>query len=137
MNLALSNLRSHRAFTLLEVIVAMAIVGLGVVTLLELFALGLRLTTSSSTRTEAIAFGQQAMDGVLIRPNVEDGEEEGSRGQSYHWRLQVRAVPGDGQPFSQSGWDLKEIALQLKYREGGRERQIEMKTLRLVKKTAR
>lgn len=137
MNLPLPNLRSRRAFTLLEVVVAMAIVGLGVVTLLELFALSLRLTASSSTRTEAIAFGQQAMDGVLIRPKVKEGEEEGSRGQNYRWRLQVRAVPDEGQPFSQAGWELKEIALQLKYREGGREKQIEMKTLRLVKKKAR
>ncbi len=49
-------------FTLLEVVVAMTIVGLGVVTLLEIFSLGLRLEARSSVRTAGISYGRQALD---------------------------------------------------------------------------
>ena len=48
-----STLNTRCGFTLLEVVVAMAIVGLGVVALLEIFSLGLRLETRSAARTEA------------------------------------------------------------------------------------
>ena len=66
----ISNLTSQRGFTLLEVVVAMAIVGLGVVTLLEIFSLGLRLGTRSFARSEAMTYGRQAIDGVLIRQRI-------------------------------------------------------------------
>jgi len=49
-------------FTLLEVVVGMAIVGLGVVILLEIFSSGLRLGSKSSERTEAVLYGRQVMD---------------------------------------------------------------------------
>src|SRR6185503_19626767 len=44
---------SSKAFTLLEVLVALTILGLGVVTLLQIFSLGLRLGARSATRTES------------------------------------------------------------------------------------
>ena len=123
----------RNGFTLLEVVVAMAIVGLGVTTLFEIFSLGLRLGTRSSERTEATAYSRQAIDELLIRQRLNDGGEEGSIGGSYRWSVQVKPFQNDD-PFSSTGWDLKEITLQMRYREGERERELELKTLRLVKK---
>lgn len=123
----------RNGFTLLEVVVAMAIVGLGVTTLFEIFSLGLRLGTRSSKRTEATAYSRQAFDEMLIRQRLNDGGEEGSIGGSYRWSVQVKPFQNDD-PFSSTGWDLKEITLQMRYREGERERELELKTLRLVKK---
>ena len=51
-----------KGFTLLEVVVAMTIVGLGVVTLLEIFSMGLRLGTRSTYRTDAVVQGRRIMD---------------------------------------------------------------------------
>ncbi|TAK10272.1 type II secretion system protein [bacterium] len=131
----IQNLKSkiQNGFTLLEVVVAMAIVGLGVVTLFEIFSSGLRLGAKSSERTEATAYGRQVIDEVLIRREVREGGEEGSLGGRYRWRLQVQPFQRDAQ-LSSVGWDLKEMTLQLRYREGGREKEMELKTLRLVKK---
>ncbi|MGZ9125825.1 MAG: type IV pilus modification PilV family protein, partial [Candidatus Binatia bacterium] len=47
--------RGKDGFTLLEVLIAMTIVGLGVVTLLQIFSLGLRLASRSNVQTDAIA----------------------------------------------------------------------------------
>ena len=54
-------------FTLLEIIVAMAIVGLGVVTLLQIFSLGLRLGARSSVETESMAYGLTSVLPLSIR----------------------------------------------------------------------
>jgi len=53
---------SAKGFTLLEVVVAMTIVGLGIVTLLQIFSLGLRLGARSTVRTEVVTDGRQVMD---------------------------------------------------------------------------
>lgn len=128
-----SKFELQEGFTLLEVVVAMAIVGLGVATLLEVFSLGLRLVTRSAERSEAIGYGRQAMDGVLIRREVKDGGEEGTFGERHRWRLQVKPFRDETQ-LSTPGWELKEMTLEIRYREGERGKKVEMKTLRLVKK---
>lgn len=125
--------KTRSGFTLLEVVVAMAIVGLGVVTLLELFSAGLRLETKSSATTEAVAYGRQLMDGILIRPQVKEGQEGGSLGESYRWSVHVKRFQ-EVAPLSSTGWELREVALEMHYRDGDRDRQVDVKTLRLVKK---
>ena len=130
----ISNLTSQRGFTLLEVVVAMAIVGLGVVTLLEIFSLGLRLGTRSFARSEAMTYGRQAIDGVLIRQRIQEGGEEGSFGEGHRWRLQVKPLKGESKLLSSTAWELNEITLQMQYKDGEREKQIELRTLRLVRK---
>ena len=126
-------LKTCTGFTLLEVVVAMAIVGLGVVTLFEIFSSGLRLGTKSSERTQAIAYSRQAIDEFLTRRTVNEGVGEGTIGDRYHWKIEIAPFQ-EGKQLSSTGWDLKEMTLQLRYREGEREREMELKTLRLVKK---
>lgn len=120
-------------FTLLEVVVAMAIVGLGVVTLLEIFSGGLRLGSRSVARTEAVTVGRQVMDEVWVQQEVRDGGEEGYVKDGLRWRLQTGPLSSDDAKFLPRGWTLKEIVLRVQYREGEREKAVEMRTLRLVK----
>ncbi len=130
----ISNRKSQRGFTLLEVVVALAIVGLGVVTLLAIFSQGLRLGARSSANSEAFTYGRQLLDGVLVRRTLSDGREEAPFGDRNRWRLQIQTVREETQLSLSSAWELKEVTLQMRYREGLEERQLEMKTLRLVKK---
>ena len=125
----------ENGFTLLEVVVALAIVGLGVVTLLEIFSLGLRLGARSSERSEAVAYAAQVMEEALIRRQLGEGTEQGFAGQRHRWRLEVKAPRLEDETALSSKWELKEIALALRYRDAGGERLVEMKTLRLTKKT--
>ena len=120
-------------FTLVEVVVALAIVGMGVVTLFEIFSSGLRLETRSSGRTEVAAYSRQAIDGFLIRREVRDGRLEGSINERYRWGIEVQPFREDDQ-LASVGWDLKEITVEMRYREEGRDKRAELKTLRLVKK---
>lgn len=122
-----------KGFTLLEVAVAMAIVGLGVVTLLEIFSLGLRLTARSSERTETVRHAREVMDEVWPRREFRDGREDGSLGSGHRWTLRVARVEEESALLSNL-WELKEVTLRM----GAPDRQgwyFEMKTLRLVRKS--
>ena len=122
-------------FTLLEVVVAMTIVGIGVVTLLEIFSMGLRLGSRSSTATEAITYGRQAMDEILLRRKIEEGAQQGSLNEKTRWKLAIEPVkePSDTLSLS-SAWELKEITLDMRVTEAGRDRTVELRTYRLVRK---
>jgi prepilin-type N-terminal cleavage/methylation domain-containing protein len=124
-----------KGFTLLEVVVAMTIVGLGVVTLLEIFSLGLRLGARSAARTEATTRGRQVIDEFLVRRDLREGTEAGVMGVNGRWSVQVQPVrdPSSAHNLS-SPWELKEVSVDMVVTEAGRERRVELKTLRLVRK---
>jgi prepilin-type N-terminal cleavage/methylation domain-containing protein len=126
---------STRGFTLLEILVAMAIVGFGVVTLLEIFSLGLRLGAKSSVRTETVTSGRQVMDEFLVRRKLQDGAEQGTLNGQSRWKIQVRPadIPAVERSLA-SAWELKEVALDMLASDGGQDKPMEFKTLRLVKK---
>jgi prepilin-type N-terminal cleavage/methylation domain-containing protein len=123
-------------FTLIEVVVAMTIVGLGVVILLQIFSQGLRLETRSTLHTEAAARGARAMDELLARKNLAEGTDNGKIGENARWSAQIRTTRDNAAALDLSNnWELKEVALEFIVTDGARKRQIELKTLRLAKKT--
>jgi len=123
-----------KGFTLLEVLVAMTIVGLGVVTLLQIFSSGLRLQSRSMVRNEAIVQGNRVMDELLARKRLE-GAESGKLGADGRWMAQIQTVRDAPSSLALSGnWELKEVSLEMVVRDGERERQIDLKTFRLVRK---
>lgn len=125
-----------KGFTLIEVVVAMTIVGLGVVILLQIFSQGLRLETRSTLHTEAAARGARAMDELLARKNLAEGTDNGKVGDNARWSAQIRTTRDNAATLDLSNsWELKEVALEFVVTDGARKRQIELKTLRLAKKT--
>jgi len=122
-------------FTLLEVVVAMTIVGIGVVTLLEIFSTGLSLGSRSSAATEAMTYGRQAMGEILLRRTIEEGAQQGLLNERARWKLGIKPVqkPSDTLSLS-SAWELKEITLDLRVTDAGRDRPVELRTYRLVRK---
>ena len=122
-------------FTLLEVIVAMTIVGIGVVTLLEIFSMGLRLGSRSSAATEAITYSQQAMDEILLRRKIDEGPQQGSFNANTQWKLRIEPVrESTDSPSLSSDWALQAITCKGRVETGGRARPVELRTLRLVRK---
>jgi prepilin-type N-terminal cleavage/methylation domain-containing protein len=134
MTLVNSRFRSSRGFTLLEIVVAMTIVGLGVVTLLEVFSSGLRLGARSQDRTEVITQGRQVMDQFLAGRTLAEGTEQGIIGENGRWKLQVQPVRSAEELSLGNDWELKEIVLDIIVPESSSERRVELRTLRLVKK---
>ena len=123
----IQNPKSKLGFTLLEVVVGMAIVGLGVVTLLEIFSSGLRLGSKSAERPEAVLYGRQVMDNALIRRDFRGGREDGAFEDRFRWVLNVDTLREASVLDLSSNWQLEQITLEMG-------KLFQMKTLRLVSK---
>jgi general secretion pathway protein I len=125
----------HSGFTLLEVMIALTILGLGVVILLQIFSMGLRLGARSAEYTTAVTSGARVMDELLARKKLVEGSQSGTLGSEGRWNAQVQAVrDGQTELVLSSPWTLKEVSLEVTVIEAGRERRVELKTLRLFQK---
>ncbi len=85
--------RGARGFTLLEVAIALAILGVGVVTVLELFSAGLRMETGASVRSRAVVYARGLLDQTMALPEVRAGSDRGRFDDTYHWEVVVREAP--------------------------------------------
>ncbi|HJQ74363.1 MAG TPA: type II secretion system protein [Gaiellaceae bacterium] len=82
-------------FTLLEIAVALAILGVGVVSVLQIFSASLRLADRASRETAAVREARAAMDAMLARPpdlfvedtgrDIERTTEEGFTTRMTSW----------------------------------------------------
>ncbi len=87
-----------RGFTLIEVAVAMAIVGIGVVTTLQIFNAGLRTERGAAVRSRAVMRARDLMERAMTVPELVAVEDRGEFGDGYRWERRVREardlVPG-------------------------------------------
>ena len=88
---------ARAGFTLLEIAVALAILGVGVVTCLEIFSASLRIQDRASRETRAVLAGRAAMDALLFQPEISDHSECRPSAEGYKTCVEVRhAGPQDG-----------------------------------------
>ena len=64
---------------------------------------------------------------------LRDGQQEGSFAGKYRWAVTVAPAQEGAGVFSPGPWELKEVTLQMTFPENGREKKIELRTVRLVK----
>jgi prepilin-type N-terminal cleavage/methylation domain-containing protein len=127
--------KKSAGFTLLEVMVAMTIVGIGVVTLLQVFSLGLRLQSRSNAQTDAMIHGARIMDELLARRRLDDAAASGKLPNAGRWTTSVQTARDTPTTLGLgSDWELREVALDMIWRDGERDRQVALKTLRLSKR---
>lgn len=128
------NSKIEKGFTLLEVVIAMAIVGLGVVALMEIFSMGLRLATASAARTEAVAYSRQVMDEFLVRQAFDGRADAGSIGKTHRWQVDVQPLRDNTNLGAVMRWDINRITLRMRYPDGERDKLVEIETLRIRKR---
>jgi prepilin-type N-terminal cleavage/methylation domain-containing protein len=79
-----------RGFTLIEVAIAMAIVGVGVVTVLEIFNAGLRMEHGAGIRARAVIRARDLLERTMTMPDPVALNESGDFGDGYRWERKVR-----------------------------------------------
>lgn len=75
----------NKGFTLLEVIIAVAIMGISMVLIMQLFSGGLRLGKTSGDYTAAVIHAREKMEEMLISPEAGAGEFD----NKYKWQSEV------------------------------------------------
>jgi general secretion pathway protein I len=131
---------ANAGFTLLEVMVALAVLAVGIAAVLELFGGGLRLTTKSSRRTQAVVYAQNVMDHLLAQSTLEDGDDGGQFPGEFSWRTQVYEIRPDDdastlQQKSQNQpefFRLKQINVEVYWSEGVGEQSYALRSLRTI-----
>ncbi|MFQ5352866.1 MAG: prepilin-type N-terminal cleavage/methylation domain-containing protein, partial [Candidatus Binatia bacterium] len=84
-------MRNSRGFSLLEVIVATAVMAVALVACLELFTGSIRVSATASHQTEAMVLAGALADETLWRVDLDPGEERGREGD-YDWSVVVSAM---------------------------------------------
>ena len=69
------NTRFNQGFTLIEVVVALFILGVGLTVIIELFSGGLRLGRTSMEYTKAVNYARMKMEETMAKPVVEAGTQ--------------------------------------------------------------
>ncbi len=102
----------NEGFTLLEVIVAVTIMGVGIAALAALFSGGLRLAGGSRDVAAASMYASQRLEEALLSPEPSVGRSSGEFGEKYRWTMRAEELPPeDDIPFRATrievsvGWD--------------------------------
>lgn len=123
----------HRGggFTLLEVLVAMVILSVAVVTLIQLASQGLRLLRVSGEHQDAVMLADRLARSADVSGESVDTGHEGA----FAWerRTKLVVVPADPAPVGTDAPRLLALSVAVKWGSG---RSVEVSTLRLAQSTA-
>jgi prepilin-type N-terminal cleavage/methylation domain-containing protein len=127
--------RHSSGFTLLEVVVALAIAALALVGFFHAGSSGLFAVDSATRAEEAVQRAQSHLAAVGRNAALVEGEFNGDDGGGYHWTLRVlplsrRQSPGqDGTSLATTTLFSVEVAISWPGRAG--ERSVVLRTLRV------
>lgn len=125
-----------RGFTLIEVVVALAILGIGLAVVLQLFSGGLRLGRISQEYTKAVGYGRIKMEEMAGKDRLEEGEEKGDFDSSYRWQVAVKKVdilPPEKPVDFRPPVELFHIEVDITWKSGWRERTARFESYRTVR----
>jgi general secretion pathway protein I len=114
----------------------MAILGISLVLVIELFSGGLRLGRASEEYTVAAQLARQKIEEIALSKQVEEGLEEGEFDSTYRWQVEVKKIDllllaneTDYKPPA----DLYQIQVRIIWKSGSKERTTRIETFRAVK----
>jgi len=122
----------REGFTLLEVIVALAILAAGLLGLLELLSGSLRLSGTARDTTAASVYASQRLEEALLAPRPVEGVETGLFGERYRWTTETSFLPEEETlPFRPM-----RIQVTVAWEDGARERAVSLVATRWDRKSA-
>lgn len=118
-------MKEGAGFTLIEVIVAMAILGISLTLVMQLFSGGLRSAKAASDYTRAIVHAKDKMEELSSMLNNDSGEFE----DGFKWEAETE----DYKVLEESEHNLLKLKVKIIWPESsGKQKSIDMVSLRMV-----
>ncbi len=129
-------------FTLIEVMVAMAVLSFALVSALQLFAGSMRLAGNSVAHTKALMLGRSVMDEILWQAELEDLEVSDRTPDGYRWSAYVGPVAvalgatadDEGVGADSDEFELKQIIVRVDWEGVLGEKSIVLESARLAER---
>ena len=125
-------MRRQRGFTLLEVLAAVAILGMALAVIMQLFSANLHGIAASDDYLAASMVAEAKMREIIDKGDYSDRDWSETTAEGYRMDISVR--PALEERTESLPVQLHEITLSLRFENGTKERTI---TLRTLKTTAR
>ena len=122
----------ERGFTLLEVLVAFAILALSLGVLMQVFATGLRTTVIAEEYTQAAMYAESILAAVGADEALSEGEEAGRINDIFSWRSTVQPYVSEDLEEEELRMDAYRVAVEVSWEGSGRGRSVVLETLRVV-----
>jgi general secretion pathway protein I len=125
----------QRGFTLIEIVVAFAILALGLGIAMQIAAGAMRNARQAAIRTDAALYAQSLLDTVGVGERLEEGSSSGEFGEQFRWTL--RADPYEIESESpiapgMSPVQLYRLQLDVTWETHGKEQVASFVTLRAL-----
>jgi general secretion pathway protein I len=135
-------MKTHRSnrnqgFLLIEVVVALAILGVGLTVIIELFSGGLRLGRASMEYTRAVNYARMKMEETMLKPAIEEGTQEGEADDgTFRWQVGVKKVnllSIDKSIDYKPPIDLFQVRIDVFWKSGSKEKSTSVESLKAIK----
>jgi len=125
-----------KGFTLLEVVVAMAILGMGLTVIIELFSGGLRLGRASEEYTKATNYARIKLEEIGSQQDLVEGTEEGELEEAFRWQVSVKKIdilPIEKNPDFKPPVELFQVKISILWKSGSKERSTSIESYKMTK----
>jgi general secretion pathway protein I len=136
-------IKHNQGFSLLEVLVAFAILGISLGVLLRIFSTGMQATTLSEEYTHATSLAESKLATIGVETPYIEGVEEGKFDGKYAWRTTIfpyeqlgneeKLGAGFNNPMNQPAL-LYGVKVEVFWESAGKTRTVALETLRLASK---
>ena len=130
----------ENGFTLLEVLIAVMILGLSVTVILQQFSVALHAGVKTQEVVLAMFHAREKLEEMKIKKEIEETSEAGSFDDGYAWQTGIVAFKygeehGEEDVYDRLKYETFLLKATILWGMGDRNRQVSLSTLRTVKKT--
>jgi general secretion pathway protein I len=130
-----------QGFTLLEVLIAVAILGTAIVVLLLQFSVALRAGSITQNVTVAVLHAREKIEELKMERELSESSQSGTFSDGYEWETQVipyrhETIPEDEQIYADLKVETYQLSSVVKWKDGERTKQVLLTTLKTVRKKA-
>ncbi len=131
-------IQEQKGFTLLEVLLAVMILGVSLTTILLQFQTALHAGNISQERTRAVIYAKEKLEGLKIDSELSESSLSGNFDDGYEWETEVSLYEIEDTTDEDSYENLKnetyKLRATIKWNSGRHKRQAELTTLKTVRK---